>query len=113
MKSKRDSKKGNSKSFRREVYRLALQIPAGRVSTYGAIASALRREGASRAVGMALHMNPNSPHVPCHRVVYRDGQIGGYARGTELKIRLLKEEGVSVKDDRIQDFEEKLFPNFV
>ncbi|MEE8186891.1 MAG: MGMT family protein [Nitrososphaerales archaeon] len=109
---KSDFRIGKGKGLADEVYRLTLQIPEGRVSTYGAIATALRKEGASRAVGKALHLNPDSPRIPCHRVVYRDGRVGGYAKGIEMKTRLLRKECVSVEGDRIQNFERMLFVDF-
>ena len=45
-----------------------------------------------RAVGNALHKNPFAPLVPCHRVVWANGEIGGYAFGEQEKLRLLREE---------------------
>ena len=39
--------------------------------------------------------------MPCHRVVCEDGSIGGYARGQKIKIALLKEEGVKIKDGKV------------
>ncbi len=110
---KSDFRIGKGKGLADEVYRLTLQIPEGRVSTYGAIATALRKERASRAVGMALHLNTDSPRIPCHRVVYHDGRVGGYDKGIEMKTRLLRKECIAVKGDRIQNFEEMLFIDFV
>jgi len=50
------------------------------------------RPKAYRAVGNILHNNPDLKTIPCHRVVRSDGQIGGYAFGSEKKKRLLKKE---------------------
>jgi O-6-methylguanine DNA methyltransferase len=97
---------------RKRVYEVASQIPKGRVSTYGAIAAAAGRPNAARAVGRLMHVNPNPIIVPCHRVVSSDGTVGGYGKGCESKVRILVSEGVSVIDNRIIDFEKKLFRNF-
>jgi len=96
--------------FQQEVYKALDLIPKGRVTTYGAIASYLGTK-AVRAVGTAVGKNPNAPKVPCHRVVPSTGKIGNYSGegGVTTKIRLLKEEGVLLKDDKILDFEKHLF----
>lgn len=64
---------------------------------------------AYRAVGQAMNKNPYAPRVPCHRVVSSDGGIGGFAIGVDKKIAILKKEGVLVKNNRIVDFENKLY----
>jgi methylated-DNA-[protein]-cysteine S-methyltransferase len=87
-----------------KVYELLCRIPRGKVTTYGELARAVGYKGA-RAIGRIVHMNPNAPAVPCHRVVMSDGGLGGYALGAEKKIRLLDEEGVRIADNRVVDFE--------
>ncbi|EHK20780.1 uncharacterized protein TRIVIDRAFT_49803 [Trichoderma virens Gv29-8] len=62
--------------FQEKVYVLLLQIPKGRVTTYGAIARALKTS--PRAVGNALRNNPFAPDVPCHRCVGSTGFITGF-----------------------------------
>lgn len=96
------------------VYALTQQIPKGRVSTYAAIANALGQPKAARAVGAILRVNPTPIVVPCHRVVYSDGRLGGYggAGGEPRKAQLLKSEGVVVENGRIQQFERCLFTGF-
>jgi methylated-DNA-[protein]-cysteine S-methyltransferase len=69
--------------------------------TYAALARAAGRPLASRAVGNALHANPRPVTVPCHRVVRSDGTLGGYALGAARKRALLAEEGVIVRNDRL------------
>ncbi|RJQ22586.1 MGMT family protein [Candidatus Woesearchaeota archaeon] len=93
--------------FAERVYAACRMIPKGKVSTYGDIARYLN--SAPRAVGQALKRNPYAPKVPCHRVVASDGRIGGFmgeASGPEVgrKIRLLKSEGVQVREGRIDGF---------
>ncbi len=78
-------------------------MPAGKVTTYGAIAKKLGKPWASRAVGASLRANPHPIVVPCHRVVMSDGRLGGYggARGTPQKAKLLRGEGVRVRKGRV------------
>ena len=92
-------------SFNERVWRITKQIPRGKVSTYKEIAHALHCK-AYRAVGQALNKNPYAPHVPCHRVVASDGSLGGFAHGSKQKIRLLLVEGISVKNNKIVNFEQ-------
>lgn len=87
-----------------DVYDILARIPEGKVTTYGDIAKALGRPGASRAVGRILNKNPNPIVVPCHRVVMSDGTIGGYAFGKTVKKELLKKEGLRFVRDNIPDF---------
>lgn len=96
------------------VYYLTSQIPKGMVSSYGEIAKALGDIRASRGVGEAEHLNPTAVIMPCHRVVYSDGGLGGYggAGGQGRKIELLAREGVGVEDGKIVDFENVLFKDF-
>lgn len=82
------------------------KIPRGRVTTYRELARVLGRPRAARAVGNAMSKNPWAPRVPCHRVVRSDGQLGGYGGGPALKKRLLKKEGVIIKNGRIVRFRE-------
>ncbi|THH17584.1 hypothetical protein EW146_g3257 [Bondarzewia mesenterica] len=73
-----------------DVYDLILQIPAGKVSTYKAICTALGT-GSPRSVGSALRNNPFAPYVPCHRVVASNFFVGGYCgEWTDLKAGSLK-----------------------
>jgi methylated-DNA-[protein]-cysteine S-methyltransferase len=88
-------------AFRRQVYLALLEVPAGHVTTYGALA---KRVGcpSARAVGGALRANPLAPEVPCHRVVAADRSIGGFGgklEGGEIrrKIGLLRAEGVPLE----------------
>ena len=89
--------------FRQQVYILTKQIPKGKVATYGQIAGLAGSPKAARAVGMAMKMNPNAPKVPCHRVVASDGKLTGYSGegGVEQKRKMLIDEGVVFKGDRV------------
>lgn len=99
-----------------KVYALLRQVPAGRVTTYGALAKASGKPKASRLIGAIMRGNPNAPRVPCHRVVKSDGSIGGYSGSADENIRkkvaLLASEGVEVKEGRIVDFARVFFDDF-
>lgn len=84
--------------FQTRVWRQLLQIPYGKVRTYGEIARALRQPKATRAVGQAAGHNPLPILVPCHRVVGRGGSLVGFAGGITTKARLLRLEGHTLGD---------------
>jgi len=88
--------------FSRAVYSACASIPRGKVSTYAAIARVIGSPRAVRAVGNALNKNPFPPsRVPCHRIIRSDGDVGGFTHGRAGKIRLLKKEGVIVKNGMV------------
>ncbi|MEX0654031.1 MAG: MGMT family protein [Phycisphaeraceae bacterium] len=87
-------------TFHQRVWALTAQIPPGKVTTYAALAAALKTRG-YRAVGQALHHNPYAPDVPCHRVVGSDGRLTGFAGGLPKKQRMLADEGVAVAAGRV------------
>lgn len=95
-------------SFDEKVWKVLSKIPPGKVATYGQVASAAGSPRAFRAAGNACNKNPNSPRVPCHRVVSSSGSLGGYAHGPARKIKLLKAEGISVKNNKILNFDKVL-----
>ncbi len=78
--------------FQRLVWRALGTIPFGETRTYGAIAHAVGRPSASRAVGAANGKNPISIIVPCHRVIGASGALTGYAGGMAAKEWLLGHE---------------------
>lgn len=85
--------------FRQAVWQKLLEIPYGELTTYGAIAQALKEErgkASALAVGGAVGHNPISIIVPCHRVVGSDGSLTGYAGGLSRKTWLLEHEGVDM-----------------
>jgi len=98
------------KTFQEKVLTLVKKIPKGRVTTYKEIGKTLKRKGqVYRAVGRALHDNKTPIKIPCHRVVSSDGSIGGYSRGINKKIALLKKEGIHVRKNKIVDFNKVFF----
>ena len=76
--------------FQREVWTALRLVPYGATTTYGALAAAIGRPSAVRAVGAANGRNPYCLVVPCHRVVGADGSLTGYAGGLDRKRFLLE-----------------------
>ena len=94
-------------TFFDKVYDVVRQIPAGRVTSYGAIAAYLGTKGSSRMVGYAMNAAGTAfPPVPAHRVVNRQGLLTGkHHFGSEnLMEELLQNEGVRVDDDKVVEF---------
>jgi methylated-DNA-protein-cysteine methyltransferase related protein len=89
------------------VYEVVRQIPRGRVSSYGAIAACLGAKSSARMVGWAMNgAGRIKPKVPAHRVVNRNGMLSGkhhFSPPGSME-KLLKQEGVKVKDDQVVDF---------
>ena len=87
--------------FRLRVLEIISEIPYGGVMTYGKIAEIISKEQGKekispQAVGGAAGHNPVLIIIPCHRVIGSNGNLTGYAGGVDLKIKLLKHEGVNV-----------------
>lgn len=78
--------------FQIKVWKALLQIPAGKLSTYGKIAATIKKPKAFRAVGAAVGQNPISFIVPCHRVVPSSGGFGNYHWGAERKQKMIERE---------------------
>ncbi len=95
-----------------ECANLVNQVPAGMVTTYGAVAKALGDPIAKRAVGVMLNTYSDPIRMPCHRVVYSGGGLGGFAYGLPKKMEMLVGEGVYEKEGKIADFENIFFDNF-
>ena len=83
-------------NFFEQVYEIVKKVPAGKVITYGMIASALGNARMARQVGWALHVNPDPQNIPCYRVVNKEGKVSkAFAFGGENRqMQLLKEEGI-------------------
>lgn len=79
-------------AFEQRVWSVVRGIPAGERASYAWIAQALGQPRAARAVGRAVGHNPILLAIPCHRVVQKDGRIGGYAGGAARKRWLLGHE---------------------
>ena len=89
--------KSSSSDFQKRLHHALLDIPSGETLTYGALAA--RLNSSPRAVGQACKKNPLVLFIPCHRVVAQTG-LGGYmgnANAIEIKIALLRHEGVNIQ----------------
>ena len=88
-------------SFFETVYEIVKQIPRGKVMSYGQIARAAGYPRKAREVGWALHVNPDPEHIPCHRVVNREGRVSpAFVFGGEnMQVALLKSEGVEFDEN--------------
>ncbi|HEX4422038.1 MAG TPA: methylated-DNA--[protein]-cysteine S-methyltransferase [Kofleriaceae bacterium] len=84
--------------FYREVYAEARRIPSGRTVSYGALAAALGKPGAARAIGQAMGKNPFPIVMPCHRVLAANHATGGFSApgGVTTKAKLLAAEGFTL-----------------
>lgn len=87
-------------TFRQRVWHLLRDIPYGELTTYGALAQKITEQTgcpmSAQAIGGAVGHNPISIIIPCHRVVSSNNNLTGYAGGIDIKISLLKTEGVDV-----------------
>jgi len=81
-------------TFGEKVFSVVRKIPKGQVLTYKEVARLAGRPRAYRAVGNILNQNRDFKNIPCHRVIRSDGKIGGYALGSDKKMKLLKKEKV-------------------
>ena len=81
-------------SFQCEVWQALLNIPSGTVTTYSDIANAIGRPKSVRAVANAVGANPIAWLIPCHRVIRRDGSLGGYRWGISRKQAMLDWENI-------------------
>lgn len=79
--------------FQHRVWQSVIAIPAGQTFSYQALAAAVGRKKAVRAVSAAVARNPVALAIPCHRVVGARGQLAGYAWGLARKRGLLRLEG--------------------
>lgn len=87
----------------KRIYEAVKRIPAGYVATYGQVAEMAGNKKMSRAVGNALHKNPDPDNIPCFRVVNSKGELAGaFAFGGEdVQAKLLKADGVEVIDGKV------------
>ncbi len=76
-------------AFQKRVWRQLVRIPYGETRSYGDIAAGIGSPKAVRAVGGANHNNPIIIVIPCHRVIYKSGALGGFGCGLDVKQYLL------------------------
>ena len=89
--------------FERRIYELLTEIPRGRAVTYGRLAERLGNKNLARAVGNALHRNPDGDRYPCYKAVNGRGELSrAYAfGGMDEQKRRLEAEGISVIDGKV------------
>lgn len=87
----------------RRIYDAVKKIPKGRVATYGQIAELAGDRNMCRAVGNALHKNPDPDSIPCYRVVNAKGQLSGAFAfgGSTTQQELLEADGIEVIDGKV------------
>ena len=89
--------------FQIKVWNEISKIPKGKVKTYKELAKLIKKPKATRAVANACGKNPYPIKIPCHRVIRKDGTLGGYSAkgGIERKKYLLVKEGHKFKNNKI------------
>lgn len=105
----------STNDFYLKVYHLVLQIPRGKVTSYGAIAAFLGTKSSSRLVGYAMNASHTySLKIPAHRVVNRNGLLTGknHFQNPNMMQQLLESEGLRIENDQIQNFEKYFWDNF-
>lgn len=87
----------------KRIYEAVKRIPKGHVATYGQIAQMAGDKKMARAVGNALHKNPDPEHIPCFRVVNAKGELAGAFAfgGGRAQEDLLRQDGVEVIDGKV------------
>ena len=87
----------------KRIYEAVKRIPRGKVATYGQVAAMAGNPKMARAVGNALHKNPDPEGIPCYRVVNAKGELSGEFAfgGRGAQARLLEADGIEVRDDRV------------
>jgi len=77
-------------AFQQQVWQGLRQISYGETRSYTTLAQQLKRPTATRAIASAVGRNPILIFVPCHRILRKDGQLGGYRGGLPMKQQLLR-----------------------
>src|SRR5580704_4695244 len=83
------------------VYKLVKKIPRGRVTTYGALAKALRLRGGARVAGYAMAACPGGKGIPWHRVIGAGGRLLIREPHASLQRRMLESEGIAIDGKRV------------
>ena len=95
--------KGEISEITKKVMDYLLMIPKGKVVTYGQIAKHLGNKGLARAVGNALHKNPDGDKYPCYKVVNSNGKLAEafVFGGVNIQKQRLEKDGIEVKDNKV------------
>ena len=93
----------------KKIYKKLLQVPSGKITTYGELSRAIGLKNGQRLIGQIMKKNPFPVIVPCHRVVKSNREVGGYAFGVNIKRNMLTKEGICIKYNKIENFEKSFF----
>lgn len=87
----------------RKIYEAVKQIPKGKVATYSQVAEMAGNKKMCRAVGNALHKNPDPENIPCYRVVNAKGELAGAFAfgGSDVQADLLRADGIEVVKNKV------------
>lgn len=87
----------------KRIYEAVKKIPRGKVATYGQVAELAGDKKMARAVGNALHKNPDPDTIPCYRVVNAKGELAGKFAfgGADVQAKLLEADGIEVIGDKV------------
>jgi len=96
-------------NLEQKIYKKLLEVPKGQITTYGELAKAVGLKNGQRIIGKIMNKNPYPVIIPCHRVVMSNGKIGGYAYGEHIKIKLLNDEGIQIKNGQITDLKNRIY----
>ena len=92
-----------------KVYKKLLEVPKGKVTTYGDLAKAIGLKNGQRVIGKIMNKNPYPVIIPCHRVIKSDGKIDGYAWGEKVKAKMLSNEGIKIKKGKILEMKKAIY----
>ncbi len=97
------------KNKKQQLWELLLKIPKGKITTYKILAKKLNIH--PRMAGIFLGQNKFPQKYPCYKVIKSDGLIGGYsgAGGVKQKIKLLKKDGIEIKNGKIKSLNKVLY----
>ena len=93
----------------KKIYKKLLQVPSGKITTYGELSRAIGLKNGQRVIGRVMKNNRFPVIIPCHRVVKSNREVGGYAFGVDIKRNMLTKEGICIKNDKIENFEKSFF----
>ena len=87
----------------KRIYEAVKKIPKGCVATYGQVAAMAGEPKMARAVGNALHKNPDPDHIPCYRVVNSKGELSGAFAfgGSNEQANRLRADGIEVTGNKV------------
>ena len=93
--------------LKEECFSLLKKIPFGKITNYKIIAEEMGLKS-YRLIGKIIGSNQYIPAIPCRRVIKSNSDISGYAHGVEEKIKILAEEGVFTKDNKVLNYQKIL-----